>query len=483
LASVNKHSLREEFDTLKARFEQLSAAGKMPEESRTLFQAMLMLFELLMAVFMEKRTTKDSSNSSLPSSQTEKDDTATTRPGAQSKGKSHDDHRSGNTRTLETTQVVSVAQCQSCGEDLSDTPCQGHERRTLIDIIFEKVVTHVDAEIKQCPSCQAQSKGRFPAEMPGPLQYGLGIKAYVLNLLIAQMLSLKRVQQSIRTLIGMAISETTILKYVMQLHRALAAWEQSAMEQLLTMPAMHVDETSLRVDRKNHWIHVCSAGEITLKFVHPKRGREAIEAIGVIPRYGGVVIHDCWASYLAYDHCGHGLCGSHLLRELTFIIDANGYAWAANMKRLLQATCSRVSKRKRKKLTQDEYKHLQKHYRTILTRGKKELPPIPPRQNGKRGRIAKSDAHNLWERLKQHETAVLLFAKLSHVAFTNNRAERDLRMSKVKQKVSGCFRTSQYAEAYCRISSYLQTMANQGYNPLVAIQLALSGQLYAEGGG
>lgn len=252
MASVNKHSLREEFDTLKARFEQLSAAGKMPEESRTLFQAMLMLFALLMAVFMEKRTTKDSSNSSLPSSQTEKDDTATTRPGAQSKGKSHDDHRSGNTRTLETTQVVSVAQCQSCGEDLSDTPCQGHERRTLIDIIFEKVVTHVDAEIKQCPSCQAQSKGRFPAEMPGPLQYGLGIKAYVLNLLIAQMLSLKRVQQSIRTLIGMAISETTILKYVMQLHRALAAWEQSAMEQLLTMPAMHVDETSLRVDRKNH---------------------------------------------------------------------------------------------------------------------------------------------------------------------------------------------------------------------------------------
>ena len=297
------------------------------------------------------------------------------------------------------------------------------------------------------------------------------------------MISLKRVQQSIRTLIGMAISQTTILKYVMQLHRALAAWEQSAIEQLLAMPAMHVDETSLRVDRKNHWIHVCSAGEITLKFLHPNRGREAIEAIGVIPRYGGVAIHDCWASYLSYAHCGHGLCGSHLLRELTFIVDANGYAWAANMKRLLQETCHRVSKRKRKKLTQDEYKRLQKRYRTVLTRGEKELPPIPPRQNGKRGRIAKSDAHNLWERLKQHETAVLLFAKLSHVSFTNNRAERDLRMSKVKHLFSCCFRTSQYAEAYCRISSYLQTMANQGYNPLVAIQLALSGQLYAEGSG
>ena len=338
----------------------------------------------------------------------------------------------------------------------------------------------MDAEIKQCPRCQTQTKGSFPGDMSGPLQYGPGIKAYVLNLLIAQMLSLKRIQHSIMTLIGQAISEATILRYVMQLHHALADWENSAIDQLLAMPAMHVDETSLRVDKKNHWIHVCSAEGITLKFLHPKRGLEAIEAIGVIPRYGGVIIHDCWASYLSYDHCDHGLCGSHLLRELSFIVDANAYAWAANMKRLLQETCYRVAKRKRKKLSAREYKNLQKRYRSILTRGEKELPPIPPTNNGKRGRVARSDAHNLWERLKKHETAVLLFAKLPYVPFTNNRAERDLRMSKVKQKVSGCFRIRKYAEAYCRISSYLQTMANRGYNPLVAIQMALSGQLYAE---
>ena len=272
-----------------------------------------------------------------------------------------------------------------------------------------------------------------------------------------------------------------MLKYILQLHYCLEHWEHGAVEELLAMPAMHADETSLRVEKKNYWIHVYSAGDITLKFLHPKRGGEAIEAIGIIPRYGGVVIHDCWASYLAYDHCGHGLCGSHLLRELTFIVDANGYAWAANMKRLLQENCVIVAKRKNKKLTPGEYKNLQKRYRNILTRGEKELPPIPPRQNGKRGRIAKSDAHNLWERLKRHETAVLLFAKLSHVAFTNNRAERDLRMSKVKQKVSGCFRKQTFAHAYCRISSYLQTMANKGYNPLVAIQMALSGQSILKG--
>ena len=481
MARLDKASLREEFDTLKGQFEQLCAEGKMGADSRALFQALLMLFELLMAVFMEKRTTKNSRNSGLPPSQTDKDDSAP-QAGAKAKGRGQEHTRCENTRTVETLEVIPVTACEACGEDLSRLPTDRYERRTRIDIVFEKVVSHVDAEIKQCPHCGTQSKGTFPREMAGPLQYGPGIRAYVLNLLLAQMLSLKRVQQSLHTLIDRLLSEATILQYVMHLHQALAAWEQAAIEQILSQPTLHVDETSLRVDRKNHWIHVYSSGDLTLKFLHPKRGREAIEAINVIPRYGGTIVHDCWASYFAYEHCDHGLCGSHLLRELTFVVDSNAYRWAGNMKRLLQQTCARVSKRESKCLTDTEYKNLRKRYRNLLTRGEKELPPIPPRQNGKRGRLAKSDAHNLWERLKRYEDAVLLFAKLPHVPFTNNRAERDLRMSKVKQKVSGCFRTFQYAQAYCRISSYLQTMAYRGYNPLVAIQLALSGQIYAEGG-
>lgn len=482
MASVNKQSLREEFTALKGRFDQLVADGKMAAESRELFQALLMLLELLMAVFLEKHTPKTSANSSRPSSQTPKDETAVGQPGCHGKGKKLDHARSANTRTVEMVQVSGVSFCEHCGEDLRKARCRGHERRTRIDIVFEKVVVHVDAEIKRCPTCHEQTRAPFPEAFAGPLQYGSGIKAYALNLLLAQMLSLKRVQQSIQTLIGLVISEATILKYVLQLNRALARWEQEAIEQLLALPALHVDETSLRVDRKNYWIHVCAGGDITLKCLHPKRGQEAMQATGIIPRYGGVIIHDCWASYLAYDHCGHGLCGAHLLRELAFIVDAQGYAWAKNMKRLLQQTCRLVARRQRKKLTRREYANLQKRYRNILTRGEKELPPIPPRHNGKRGRIAKSDAHNLWERFRNHESAVLLFAKEAYVPFTNNRAERDLRMSKVKQKVSGCFRKPEFAQAYCRISSYLQTMANRGYNPLVAIQMALSGQLYAENG-
>ena len=482
MASVNRQSLREEFTALQERFGQLSADGKVGAESGALIEALLMLLKLLMAIFLEKTTPKTSANSSKPSSQTPKDESALGPAGPHTKGRAYDPSRSGNTRTVEYTQISPVSFCETCGEDLRAVRPHGHERRTQIDIVFEKVLTHVDAEIKSCPHCEGETRGAFPEAFAGPVQYGAGIKAYVLNLVIAQMIALKRAQQSIQSLIGLMISEATILKYVLQLHQALARWEQMAIERILTEPAMHVDETSLRVEKHNHWIHVCSAGDITLKFVHEKRGLEAMTAIGIIPRYGGVLIHDCWASYLSYDHCGHGLCGAHLLRELAFIHEANGYAWAQNMRRLLRQTCHRVSQRPRKRLTPREYDALQKRYRNILTRAERELPPIPAKQNGQRGRIAKSDAHNLWERLKEHEGAVLLFARDANVPFTNNRAERDLRMSKVKQKVSGCFRKAEYAQAYCRISSYLQTMANQGYNPLVAIQLALSGQLYAEPG-
>jgi transposase len=476
MARVDKVSLRQEFVTLKSQFKRLNDTGKLNDESRVLIQGMVTLFEVLIAVFMEKRTVKNTRNSSLPSSQTGKDETAS-KPGSKGKGKGFNGIRSGNTRTIETVVAAEVNTCEVCGEDLRNIASEKHERRTRIDIIFEKTVTHVDAEIKECPRCGAQTKGTFPQDMAGPRQYGPGVKAYALNLLIAQMLSLNRVQESISVLIGETLSEATILKGVLRLHQALEPWEKSAREQLLRQQSMHTDETGFRVDRKQYWIHVYASGDLTLKFLHPKRGREAIEEIGLIPRYEGTVIHDCWASYLSYDHCGHALCGSHLLRELVFVIDSNGYRWAVHMKRLLQQTCALVAQRESKHVNAEEYKKLRKRYRTILTHGEKQLPPIPPRGNGKRGRIAKSDAHNLWERMKQYEDAVLLFAKLPEVSFTNNRAERDLRMSKVKQKVSGCFRTRVYAEAYCRISSYLQTMAYRGYNPLVAIQIALAGQI------
>lgn len=476
MGSVNRQSVREEAERIKIEFDRIAANKKIDPESKILFQSMLMLINLLIAIFLEKTLKKDNKNSSKPSSQTEKDESSLAKEGSKGKGKLESDALASNTRTVETVTIAEVSQCDVCGEDLSKLPCLEMERRTKIDIIFEKVVEHVDAEIKHCDVCDSTVKGIFPADMTSPLQYGNGLKAYIISLLVCQMISLNRVQKLIKSMIGTVIAEATYLKFILRLHLALEKWESTSIEKLLQSAAMNVDETSLRVDKKNSWIHVYSAGDITLKFLHQKRGKEAIESINIIPRYSGTIIHDCWSSYLSYGHCDHGLCGSHLVRELTCIIDSNDYAWASNMKILLLETCKKVSKRKKKRLSKIEYANLQKRYRNIITRGESELPAIPPKPNGKRGKMAKSDAHNLWERLKEYESAVLLFAKCSDVSFTNNRAERDLRMAKVKQKVSGCFRKELYAQAYCRISSYLQTMASKGYNPLIAIQMALAGE-------
>ena len=472
----SKESIRNEFDKLKSDFKTLSDKKKITREAKVLFNALMLLMELMLSIFLEKQTKKNSKNSSKPSSQTEKDNSALSK-GNQSKGSSQTTTTATNTRTVKKVTIIPATECEHCGESLEDVPCCDYERRTRIDIVFEKTVEHFDAEIKSCPACETEAKGQHPVGLSGPLQYGNGIKAYVIELLVTQMISLKRAQKLITTLLGEVISEATLLSYLLKLHGALAVWQETAKTKLLQMPCLHTDETALRVEKSNSWIHVYASEDITLKLLHKKRGKAAITDIGLIPKYGGALVHDCWASYLSYDHCLHGLCASHLLRELQFVIDSNGYRWATNMKRLLKETNKAVCSNNNKCLDNEAYAALQKRYRHILTRGEKELPEVPLKQTGRRGKIAKSDAHNLWERLKKHEEAVLLFARHSQVAFTNNRAERDLRMSKVKQKVSGCFRSEKYAHAYCRISSYLQTMSNKGINSMIAIQMALEGKV------
>ena len=479
MANLDKTSVRNEVEKLKTDFEQLRRNGKVTVEVQAIMSSMLIMIELILTIFLERTTKKNSDNSSIPPSQTEKDNSSLTSPGSNSKGKRPDGEKVKNRRTHETVTVASVDYCEVCGANLEQVACT-HERRTKIDIVFEKVVEHVDAEIKQCPSCRRTVKGKFPVDMPGPLQYGLGVQAFIINLLVCQMVALKRAQTLVYSIIDVVIAEATLLQFILRLHAALENWEVCATQQLLQEAVMHVDETSLRVDKQNHWIHVYSAGGITLKKLHRKRGTKAMEENNIIPQYRGTIIHDCWASYFSYEQCDHGLCGSHLLRELTFVVDAHRYQWARRMKRLLQGACKHVSDCDEKCLNDTEYARLKKCYQKILAQGTREMPAIPDKPEGKRGKIAKSDAHNLLERLQKHETSVLLFAKDPLVPFTNNRGERDLRMSKVKQKVSGCFRSEIYAHAFCRITSYLQTMAYKGVNPMIAIQMALAGEIGGE---
>lgn len=479
MASLDKTSVRSQVEKLKKDFEQLCADGKVTAETQAIMSSMLMIIELILAIFLERTTRKNSANSSIPPSQTGKDNSSVSDPGSNARGNKTDGEKVRNRRTVETVSIAPIEFCDKCGASLKQVACT-HERRTRIDIMFEKVVEHVDAEIKQCPSCERIVKGKFPADMPGPLQYGLGVQAFIINLLVCQMAALKRAQSLVYSIIDVVIAEATMLQFILRLHVALENWETRATEKLLLEAVMHVDETSIRVDKANYWIHVYSGGGITLKKLHRKRGRKAMEDNDILPKYKGKLIHDCWASYFSYANCGHGLCGSHLLRELTFVVETNRYRWARRMKRLLQATCKRVSNCEKKCLDEKDYVRLQKCYRKILEQGELEMPAIPEKPAGKRGRIAKSDAHNLLERLQKHEASVLLFAIDPLVPFTNNRGERDLRMSKVKQKVSGCFRSVEFAHAYCRITSYLQTMAYNGINPMIAIQMALAGEVGGE---
>ena len=479
MATVNKTALRSEFDALKGRFEELCADGKMSAESRALFDALLMLFELLMAVFMEKNTPKNATNSGLPSSRAEADETARGRPGAKGKGPQTGAAGDGPKRLVVEKRAAPVGECRACGRGLEGVRPQGRERRVLVDIVFETRELTVEAEIKTCPRCRTENKGRFPKDMPGPLQYGHGVVAFATHLMAAQMTPLKRTAQTLKALTGRAIAEATLLAWLMRLHDALADWEAAAIQRLLAMPALHADETGLRVGRKNHWLHSVGAGDLTVKFVHRKRGRAALDEIGVIPRYGGVLVHDRWASYFAYNNCKHALCSAHLLRDLAFVEDAHGHAWAKRLGKLLRETCRKIREHSGKALDDTAFKAVRKRYRTILTQAKRELPAPPVRLDGQRGRIAKSDAENLHEALAKYETEALRFARDPDTPFTNNRAERDIRMAKVKQKISGCFRSLRHAKAHCRISSYLQSMAAQGYNPLTAIQIALNGNAAA----
>ena len=305
--------------------------------------------------------------------------------------------------------------------------------------MFQVIEHPVEAEVKHCPDCQARSKADFPANIPGPRQYGSGLQAFIINLLVAYMLSLRRTVELVRAISGLRLSEATCLGYIRRLHESQQAWETAARVRLLQAPALHADETGLWVDGKHPWLHVLTNGSLTLKFLHRKRGKKAIQAIGLIPRYGGTLVHDCWASYLSYKQCRHQLCGSQLLRGLTFIVESNNYRWARLLKALLQQACHKLNRSQSKVVSKAAFKALRKRYRTILTQGAEELPEIPPRSKGQRGRVAKSDAHNLQERLVKHEESVLRFLRDSHVSFTNNVGERAMRMPRSKSRSRPAF--------------------------------------------
>ena len=486
MATVSRESLGELMAERRAQFAALEASGQVTPEMSAFCEGLFALLQMLVTLLLEKRTRRTPANSDLPGSLAPFDRTAPAKAGAKGKGPKHARGECASARVEVERQASAVDQCRRCGEDLSSTAAEDHERRILVDIEFVTKETRIDAEIKRCPSCAEVNRGPFPDSMPAPLQYGSGIIAFAADLLISQMVPLRRAAQLLRMISGRQVSEAALLKWAMRAHRQLAAWEAAAVERLLGMPVLHADETSIRVDRRNHWIHSCSGGGITVKRRHRKRGAEALEAIGIIPRHGDrgsgdeerpkpALVHDRWATYFMYDRCDHALCGAHLLRNLKRIEEALDHRWAKRMRQLLLEVCKEVSDSKDNTLSQVRFEEVTERYRAILADGRQELPARPARA-GSRGRLPKSEAEKLHDALARHEDAVLRFAERSEVPFTNNAAERSIRMAKVKQKVSGTFRNADCADACCRISSYLQSMSCQGFGSLAAMQIALNGK-------
>ncbi|WP_445683629.1 IS66 family transposase [Sporosarcina sp. FSL K6-3457] len=251
-------------------------------------------------------------------------------------------------------------------------------------------------------------------------------------------------------------------------------------EELLKSAVVHADETRMRIEDKMHWLHTVSSSDWTLYHVHEKRGKIAIKDHDVLPKYHGILVHDCWASYFTADYSfDHALCGAHLLRECQGIINYDGHQWAADMKELLQEACHHKKKWRLEDIPIKGADALEweMRYIRILERGAKEWVTDPVVDAPlKRGRKKKSKAANLATRFLLHKTAILRFVRDARVPFDNSQAERDIRMMKVKQKVSGHFRTLEVAKQFAKIHGFISTLRKQGRDILSSLLSVTRGE-------
>src|SRR2546428_4093762 len=370
-----------------------------------------------------------------------------------------------------------VAHCEACQHDLHAVAACGRERRQVVDLPSPRVVVQeYRAEQKQCPHCQYITRAAFPAGVQAPVQYGPNVGATAVYLVEQQLLPLARACEVMRDLLGVQMSEGTVWELIKRCAEQLAPVEQQITEALIQSDVIHQDETGLQVGGKRHWMHVTCTPTLTHYHVDKSRGQAALEAIGILPHFTGISIHDGWASYFLYD-CQHAACIVHLLRDLVFLAEEQAAVWAADLKELLldikQAT---EQAREQGKLWLDplEVVDWEARFLELLAEGDRLHPHAlaPP---GARGRCKQSAARNLLDRLRKHQQAVLLFLEDLRVDFDNNLAERDLRMVKVQQKVSGCFRSGAGAQAFARIRGYLSTLRKQGLPLLSALEATLLG--------
>jgi transposase len=372
------------------------------------------------------------------------------------------------------------AQCRRCGRSLEEVSgTVGTERRQVFDLppLNLEVVEH-RVVTKECPACFEPRVGEFPADVPAGASYGPAVKSLIVSLHNQHLIPLERTCGIFEDLFSQPISEGTLQSAVTECAAALEEIEQAITQAITQSEVAHFDETGMYIEGSRHWLHVASTEQWTHYAVHHQRGSGASQEIGILPNFQGRAIHDGWRSYLKYE-CEHGLCNAHHLRELTFLHEREGAAWAKPMIDLLLESKRAVDAAKQTGQTQleaEKIKEIEQRYRQILREGLEvEQLAQPPPSVGKRGRQKQTKAKNLLDRLEKHEAETLAFVKDFRVPFDNNLAERDLRMMKVQQKVSGCFRTGEGASRFCRIRGYISTLRKQGHHVLAALKSVLLG--------
>ena len=352
------------------------------------------------------------------------------------------------------------------------------ERYQVFDLPTPRLeVTEHQIQVCTCPDCGRTCKGTLPPGVsPAPVQYGTGVLALAVYLRVYQLLPYERISEFCEHLFGLPMSKATIEAAEKRMDGELGPFLETLRAVLTEAPVLHADETGVRVENETRWLHVLATAQWTLYQVHDKRGKEAMDAQGILPVFGGTLIHDCWGPYFKYP-CAHGLCNEHLLRELKFAHEELGQAWALEMYEFLLYVHGLVNAPSAGPLSAEALASLGAMYEDILARGAGQLPPDPPK-TGARGRAKKSKARNLHERLSTHRASVLLFALDPRVDFTNNIAEQAVRMAKVQQKISGCMRTTAGAQRFARLRSYVSTVKKHGEKVFPQIRAAISGVPY-----
>jgi transposase len=351
----------------------------------------------------------------------------------------------------------------------------GYETRQVVDIDISRIVTEYRAQV-----LEDENNKRYVAEFPEgvtrPVQYGTSVKAHAVYLSQYQLVPYARIEDMFADQYGLPLSCGSVYNFNEDAYKRLELFESLVKEKLIHSQLIHVDETGINIDGTRLWLHSASNDRWTLFFPHGKRGSVAMDDMGIIPKFKGILCHDHWKPYFKYD-CEHALCNAHHLRELERAFEQDKQQWAREMQDLLIQMNKAVNDAGGQ-LNAETTADYTKKYRAILEKAQTECPPpSEDERRSSRGRIKRSKARNLLERLMNFEKETLRFLNDPLVPFTNNQGENDIRMTKVQQKISGCFRSQKGADIFCRVRSYISTCRKNGMRASEALHLLFSGKL------